>query len=54
MQGGGGGWGWVGGLGLVFRVDGVVVRGFKNDKRQHRVNIQNNTPLTGLEMWIRV
>lgn len=22
----------------------------KNDKRQHRVNIQNNTPLTGLEM----
>lgn len=27
--------------------------GDKNDKRPHRVNIQNNTPLTGLEMWIR-
>lgn len=27
--------------------------GDTNDKRPHRVNIQNNTPLTGLEMWIR-
>lgn len=42
---------------MVFRVDRVVVGwgwGGKNDKRQHRVNIQNNTPLTGPEMWIRV
>lgn len=37
----------------VFRVDregGGVRETKKNEKRQHRVNIQNNTPLTGLEM----
>lgn len=37
----------------VFRVDregGGSEGDKKNEKRQHRVNIQNNTPLTGLEM----
>lgn len=53
--------GWGLGGEVVFGVDGEGWGrrrgggggGGKNDKRPHRVNIQNNTPLTGLEMWIR-